>query len=184
LDNKETISETLDREREEGGIPPTSDNEESMIPTTTMSDTSNSQVSDIKQSDIEKETEDVDMEEFDENALFVVENAGNTCYIDSLLMGLLYVESHIDAILKNAPRNESHVYLQEFIKSTFVDQVRGGKSVLRETMDTMRYILLNCGWLDYDGIISQQDVNEFFSFLCGILNINMIEMTKETYSIA
>jgi len=49
-------------------------------------------------------------------------------------------------------------------------------------MDNLKYILLQCGWLDYDQIDCQQDVNEFYTFLCDILNITLIEMTKQTYS--
>ena len=35
------------------------------------------------------------------NTNFVVENAGNTCYIDSLLISLFFEESIIDRLLNN-----------------------------------------------------------------------------------
>ena len=118
----------------------------------------------------------------DEDTLFIVENGGNTCYIDSLLMAMFYSESFIDAILAKKPKKDSYIYLQEFIKSYFVDHVRSAKSVTMDTINNMRFILLNCGWLSEDNLFSQQDVNEFFCFLADIFDITIIELQKQTFT--
>lgn len=119
---------------------------------------------------------------FDESLMFLVENAGNTCYIDSLFMALFYTESHIDAILLKTPKQDSYTYLQEFIKSYFVDKVRSSQNVTASVMDELRYILMNCGWLDADELFFQQDVNEFFTFIVDKFNITVIELTKQTFT--
>jgi uncharacterized UBP type Zn finger protein len=117
---------------------------------------------------------------FDESLMFLVENGGNTCYIDSLLMALFYTESHIDAILTKPPKQDSYVYLQEFIKGCFVDKVRSSQNVTMETINELRYILMNCGWLDADELFNQQDVNEFFTFIADKFDITVIELIQQT----
>lgn len=117
---------------------------------------------------------------FDESLMFLVDNAGNTCYIDSLLMALFYTESHIDAILTKPPKQDSYVYLQEFIKGCFVDKVRDSKNVTMDTINELRHILMNCGWLDADELFNQQDVNEFFTFLADKFDITVIELMQQT----
>lgn len=120
--------------------------------------------------------------DIDENLMFLVENGGNTCYIDSLFMALFYTESHIDAILSKPPKQDSYTYLQEFIKSCFVDRVRSCQNVTMETVHELRYILMNCGWLDADELFFQQDVNEFFTFLVDKFNVTVIELEKQTFT--
>ena len=50
---------------------------------------------------------------------FIIENAINTCYIDSLLMGLLYKPSLIDNILNKDLKSSFGIYLQEYIKERY-----------------------------------------------------------------
>ena len=103
--------------------------------------------------------------ESNKETLFIVENAGNTCYIDSILMALFYCPSHIEGILKTIPKNTDNIYLQEFIQECFVNQIRSSSSIFMETMDTLRYICVRCGWINLDEIYEQQDVSEFYTFL-------------------
>lgn len=117
---------------------------------------------------------------------FIVENAINTCYIDSLLIGLFYDESIIDRLLTSDIKDDLNagliIYLQEFIKYNFVDNVRANKSVLREIMDTMRSLFLEVGWNNYiqDDYMEQQDVNEFFTFLLNVFNGPLLELQRTT----
>ena len=112
---------------------------------------------------------------------FIVENAGNTCYIDSLLMALFYTKSHIDGILTNRPKDDKYIYIQEYIKMEFIERVRNNKSVLFNVMNNLRYVLIECGWKDLDEFIDQQDVSEFYTFLADIFNITVIEMKRHTF---
>jgi uncharacterized UBP type Zn finger protein len=122
-----------------------------------------------------------------DKTLFVVENGLNTCYIDSLLMGLFYKRStYLDSLLRTEPKNLEHIYLQEIIKIKFVDQVRKNISVTADVMNEIRIYANSCGWLqdskDGFSLFEQQDVNEFYTFLLDIINVPLIEIQRQTIS--
>ncbi len=56
------------------------------------------------------------------------------------------------------------IYLQEIIKTKFVDRVRSGTSILMEIMNEIRTFSIVCGWLTLDELLEQQNVNEYFYF--------------------
>jgi len=114
--------------------------------------------------------------------LFIIENSGNTCYIDSLLMALFYHPSHIDGILRKIPKNTDNIYLQEYIYECFVQQVRKNNSILMDTIDTLRYICIRCGWICFEEVYEQQDVNEFYTFLMETFDTVPIQFKKETFT--
>lgn len=114
--------------------------------------------------------------------MFIVENGGNTCYIDSLLMALFYTPSHIDGVLNKKLKNDQYSYIQEFIMQKFVNRVRNGKSVSSEEINELRIILITNGWLDFNSIFQQQDVNEFYTFLLDKFDITPIELEKKIYT--
>lgn len=116
-----------------------------------------------------------------DSTLFLVENGGNTCYIDSLLMGLFYNPSYLDALLKKKLKKDENSYIQEYISQAFVNKVREGKSVSAEDINNLRVILTQSGWTDWDTIMEQQDVNEFYTFLANVFEINSIELEKKIY---
>jgi len=113
-----------------------------------------------------------------------IENAGNTCYMDSLIIALFYVKSCIENhVMSNREvKNPLGIYIQEFIKNQIIDPLRNGKSVTRETMDTFRSLCFQSGWRnsDEEEYFRQQDVSEFYSFIAHMLDIPMIEMQKRT----
>jgi len=113
---------------------------------------------------------------------YVVKNAINTCYIDSLLMALFYSESINEYILRTDVTTGTLLYMQEYIRINFIDQVRSNKSINEETMNTIRLLCMQNGWLnnDMDEFFKQQDVNEFYAFLIDVLAGKMIETQRET----
>ena len=112
----------------------------------------------------------------------IVQNAGNTCYIDSLLISIFF-EKSFDKLLITDPKITNAIYLQEFIKIQFVDCIRQDKSVLEDTINTMRQLLYENGWKkDETEIFSQQDVTEFYTFLVDIFNGPLIETRRTTIS--
>lgn len=115
---------------------------------------------------------------------FIVDNAVNTCYISSLLMGLFYNESPIENILFNNAKMGTGIYLQEYIKNNFVDCVRNNKSVLSESIDMIRHLCIINGWnseyiTDLEKHLNQQDVSEFYKFMSDLFNIPQIEIQKK-----
>ena len=115
-------------------------------------------------------------------SVFVVENGFNTCYISSLLMALFYKPSYLDNMLQQEPKNPDLIYLQELIKTKFVDKVRNGVSVLSDVMNEIRTYANICGWLKDipNELADQQDVNEFYGFLADEANLPHIDIQRRT----
>lgn len=113
---------------------------------------------------------------------FIVENAINTCYIDSLIMALLYKNSPIDNILSKDLKNGTgvHIYLQEYIKEKFVNLVRNNKSVLSEDVEMIRVISSQIGWFNNEEYMNQQDVTEFYCFLADIFEFEKIMIQRKS----
>ncbi|QKF93682.1 ubiquitin carboxyl-terminal hydrolase [Fadolivirus algeromassiliense] len=120
---------------------------------------------------------------------FIVENAGNTCYIDSLLMALFYSPTHIERLLNKEIKNTMGLYLQEYIKHEFVNKARSSLTITCNEIEMIRALCFQLGWRksandnsNNDEYISQQDVNEFYIFLMDIFENDCIEITKTTIS--
>jgi len=118
---------------------------------------------------------------------FLVENAGNTCYIDSMLMGLFYDSSHSDELLNKNLKNTNTlaIYLQEYIKEKFVNLVRTNKYVVFDDIEMIRTICFQMGWRQHasnDEYMNQQDVNEFYAFLMDIFENEPIIISRNTIS--
>lgn len=122
-----------------------------------------------------------------ERSEFKVDNAGNTCYIDSLLMGLFMPQSITERLLKKDPAEKTAIYLQEYIKINFVERVRRGERVDIETMEMIRILCVHNGWLKEKNrrigdieTYDQQDVNEYYHFMMELLGGELIEIQRET----
>lgn len=115
---------------------------------------------------------------------FVVGNPGNTCYIDSLLMGLFFSPSTNDYLLRKDTADGLGLYLQEIIKIDFVDQVRNFKSVKGDTMDFIRGYCHQMGWKSNnpEELFNQQDVTEFYIFLMDKFEGTQIKFQRETFT--
>lgn len=115
---------------------------------------------------------------------FTVDNAGNTCYIDSLLMALFYHNSHIERLLNKDIKNTLGLYIQEYIKENFVNMVRKNKSVVASDIEMFRILVFQAGWRKNsplsDEETNQQDVNEFYIFLMDLLENDKIEIIRRT----
>lgn len=115
---------------------------------------------------------------------FIVENAINTCYIDSLLMALFYSPSVIENLLNNDPKNGTAIYLQEYVKFNFINQIRNNKSILEDTVNMIRTICIQLGWKNNtnntEEYFEQQDITEFFIFLLDLFNGPTIEIQRKT----
>lgn len=116
------------------------------------------------------------------NKFFTVANAGNTCYIDSILMSLFFSPSPIEYLLDTDTKTDYEIYLQESIKNNFIYKIRKGYSINTEIINTIKNICINCGWLKHmpDEHDAQQDINEFYTFLMEIFNGQLIEVQRIT----
>lgn len=131
--------------------------------------------------------------EFDDHSkLFSIQNGGNTCYIDSLLMALFYTPSIIEQMLHRDPKTALAMYLQEYIKCNFIEPVRLHRSINGEDMNLLRRICIENEWLSQlikinstefsEEEFSQQDVSEFYSFLSSLFNNENIKIKKKIIS--
>lgn len=114
---------------------------------------------------------------------FVVENGFNTCYMDSLFMALFYSPSNISLnMLDTDPTDPTFIYLQELIKTNFVEPVRKNHSISASTINEIRDYVFYNGWKSNipEEIIEQQDVSEFYVFLANKFKMPKIEIKRTT----
>jgi uncharacterized UBP type Zn finger protein len=118
---------------------------------------------------------------------FIVQNVGNTCYIDSLLFGLFFTPSSIDTLLNKDLKSGDAIYLQEYLKVHFVNQIRNNLTVNGDVMEMIRILCVQLGWRsdmidesDNEELYNQQDVNEFYTFLIETFEGQLIEIKRRT----
>lgn len=116
---------------------------------------------------------------------FIITNAINTCYIDSLLMALFFTPSILESILNNDVSSSDTMYLQEYIRVHFVERVRNNKSVNEDIMNLIRILCVQIGWRSEvirndDEFFGQQDVNEFYTFLMNKFDGPFIDIQRIT----
>jgi hypothetical protein len=106
----------------------------------------------------------------------VVEDGYNTSYIDALLTALFYKEtSATNFILDNIPKKSEGYYLQELIKTKYVNPLRKNCSITSNIINEIRNYSIICGWSKNTNITELKDLCEFYIFLADIFNIPKIE---------
>lgn len=106
----------------------------------------------------------------------VIENGYNTCYIDSILVSLFYNKSeYIDFILDCKPKKPEGIYLQELIKSKFVEPMRKQYSISASVINEIRNYAIICGWTNETEVYGQKDCSEFYEFCADLFNIPNLE---------
>jgi uncharacterized UBP type Zn finger protein len=106
----------------------------------------------------------------------VIENGYNTCYIDALLVSLFYNKSeNIDFMLECKPKKAEGFYLQELVKSKFVEPLRKQYSIGSNVMNEIRNYSIICGWTKETDVFGQKDCSEFYEFIADIFNVPNLE---------
>jgi hypothetical protein len=108
---------------------------------------------------------------------FTIHNAGNSCYIDSVLTALFYKKTFLDKLL-----DESDNELASFISTGILPIIRTGGEISAERIDIFRTLCHGKGWRasDKEALIAQQDASEFFEFLWEQLDGPLIQLKKST----
>ncbi|KAJ3116828.1 hypothetical protein HK098_006469 [Nowakowskiella sp. JEL0407] len=115
------------------------------------------------------------------------QNAGNTCYIDSLLFAMFGRESVFDILLIQVSTDENISLLQSSLRMV-VNQLRSDKLVSAWAMARLRENLIKCGWIVGSSGTnakanknSQQDVSELFLFLTSLLQAPFLPVEKKLF---
>jgi uncharacterized UBP type Zn finger protein len=121
---------------------------------------------------------------------FSVVNAGNTCYIDSLLMALFYFPSMVSNVLTREADCDGGgdvMMLQEMIRHQFVLPSRKAQTINGDTMGSLRGMLVEAGWLGhlpedirFEEMFHQHDVNELYHFLMNRMRGPTIDINIDT----
>mmetsp|Transcript_92872 Transcript_92872/g.149938 ORF Transcript_92872/g.149938 Transcript_92872/m.149938 type:complete len:638 (+) Transcript_92872:319-2232(+) len=117
-----------------------------------------------------------------------IANAGNSCYMDSVLFSMFAMPSPIlDGMLTKRQPAADHLAvqkqeLQACLLKQFVWRLRHCEHVTAESMTNIRAMCRRVGW-EYPGAPDmQQDAGEFFAFLHGCLGGQLIRTTRRTFT--
>lgn len=107
---------------------------------------------------------------------FHIEKGLNTSYITSLLISLFYkYDTNINSILIDKPQQPSGFYLQELIRTLFVEPIRKNFSIKSDTINEIRNYLLINGWESDLNYLANRNCIDLYEFLSSILFNNDIE---------
>jgi len=107
---------------------------------------------------------------------FHIEKGLNTSYFTSLFMSLFYkYDVNISSILSDKPKIPAGFYLQELIKTLFVEPIRKNFSIKSDTINEIRNYLLINGWESDLNFLENRNCVDLYKFLSDILFQNDIE---------
>jgi uncharacterized UBP type Zn finger protein len=123
---------------------------------------------------------------------FTIQNAGNTCYIDSILFSM-FASTKLGAMLDSTPgQGEDVKKLRELILKFFFNPLkhclygqRSGTPAIHvtkaESVKQIRDMCRTLGWKNTEPESRQQDAVEFFEFLCETLQVPQITTKQFTF---
>ena len=107
---------------------------------------------------------------------FHIERGLNTSYISSLLISLFYrYELNTFNLLIQRPQKPCGYYLQELIKTLFVEPIRKNFSIKSDILNELRNYMIIIGWENDLRYLENRDCCDLFKFLSTILYENEIE---------
>ena len=107
---------------------------------------------------------------------FHIEKGLNTSYITSLLISLFYkYDVNINTILIDKPQKPAGFYLQELIRTLFVEPIRKNFSIKSDTINEIRNYLLINGWESDLNLLDTRNCADLYEFLSSILFNNDID---------
>ena len=107
---------------------------------------------------------------------FHIEKGLNTSYITSLLISLFYkYDANINCILIDKPQTSPGFYLQELIRTLFVEPIRKNFTIKSDTINEIRNYLLINGWESDLNLLDTRNCVDLYQFLSSILFNNEIE---------
>jgi hypothetical protein len=107
---------------------------------------------------------------------FHIEKGLNTSYITSLFMALFYkYDTNINSILIDKPHKPAGFYLQELIRTLFVEPIRKNFSIKSDIINEIRNYLLINNWESDLNYLENRNCVDLYKFLSDILFVNDIE---------
>jgi hypothetical protein len=109
----------------------------------------------------------------------VIEGGYNTSYINAMLSAFFYKDNlYLNKLLDSNPSKSSAFYLQELIKTNYIEPLRKHYSLKSNIINEIRNYLFINGYLSNENIITSMkshSVNTLFTFLSEYLNGNKLE---------
>jgi hypothetical protein len=98
----------------------------------------------------------------------IIEDGYNSSYIISTIMSLFFRTSEIDRVLDVDPDDPKFIYIQEFIKTRFVEPIKRGYSIHMDVINELRNYMAKCDWHnDVDTMLLDHNVIDFFNYFVG-----------------
>lgn len=112
--------------------------------------------------------------------LFVEKNH-NTTYLSTLLVTLFYRSSYNETLLSTTPKNYSHIYLQECIKTLFFSPLKNNMYIPQKNLDIIRNILNLVKILPDNNIMTEYTINILYNDLIHCLNFQQFTNKSECF---
>jgi hypothetical protein len=109
----------------------------------------------------------------------VIEGGFNTSYLNAMLSAFFYKDNlYLNKLLDSTPSKSSAYYLQELIKTNFVEPLRKHYTLKSDVINEIRNFLFINGYLSNENIYSSMkshSLNTLYTFLADYLNGNTLE---------
>jgi hypothetical protein len=107
-----------------------------------------------------------------------IANAGNTCYLDSLLFALFAQINAFDYLLLKSVPNKDISVMQMHLR-LFVTRMRKSKAIMKHQVKALFTAMKKSGWSGRPG--SQEDVVELLAWFLAIFESPSLAMTESIY---
>lgn len=114
----------------------------------------------------------------------IIESGYCADYLISILISLFYnTYGNNSMLLYTETNNPNTIYIQEMIMMKFIDPLHHNRMIEAKTINRLRMVLYNAGWLHQEGILARASVIDFYTFLVSnLLNYNLefsiVDMNK------
>jgi hypothetical protein len=109
----------------------------------------------------------------------VIEGGFNTSYINAMFTAFFYKDNqYLNKLLEITPSKSSAFYLQELIKTNFIEPIRKHYSLKSDIINEIRNFLFINGYLSNENIFTSMQshsLNTLYTFLSEYLNGNKLE---------
>jgi len=103
------------------------------------------------------------------NIEFIIENGYNTSHMEAIFIAMFYSSHQFYDLLYSSPVNENFYYVQELIKTSFIDPLKKKYTIQSSELNEIRNYMYMCGLNndDNNNLLDLCDPIKLFEFMIG-----------------